>query len=240
MEEQYVKKYFLTGFMLISSIIIYSTMIFVMFFIAALLTAYGNILISFLTMTAILIGYFFSRHKFDHEQNITKLALYYALSICLLGLLIPGSIYLVVIGGYLVAYGGNVLTSNLAHIVIGYFIYTELFSILGLFTVGFELRELENRSFKFNLVLTTLTVAVIYLVLNGFQIISVGHGLEMLALILLSTFYVLNGVTNKIGLEFETIEDRYRFVVNSLGHAAIAPINIPFCMACKLKSKFNK
>lgn len=240
METQYIKKYFLTGFMLISSIIIYATMIFVMLFISALITAYGTVFTSAVVMAAIILSYFYVHYKFEQEQNITKLALYYALSICLLGILIPAAIYLVIIGGYLIAYIGNTYVSNLAWAIVFYFIYSELFSMLALFSIGFELKELESKSFKFNYILTSITVAVIYLVLNGFAIESFINIIVMCLFILGSTYYVLNGVVNRNPFTFETIEERYRFVINSLTHAAIAPINIPFCMVCNLKQKLKK
>lgn len=236
--EQYSKQHFLTGFMLIGALILYGAMTFVMLFLSLIFTSYSNFLVSLIMILITLFAYIYVSNKFEKAEKFSKLALYYVLSICLLGLIIPTIIYIVIVSGLLISYTGNIYLVSILQVFIAYIVYSEILALAGVFSIAFELRDLTTRSFSSMFWITSITIAVLMFVGSGFTIVS---GLNMLGigfLILVVTYYLLDAIVNgPINLKYETIEKRYHFVVNVITHAALAPIKLPMFYGQKLIKK---
>lgn len=241
MGDQFKSKYLLTGFMLVSGIIISALMFFVITFIAMLVASFGNIFIGYGIAFTIFLIFFYSLFKFRNAQKFSQMAWYYVLTLVFLGLGVSAILYLIIIAISIIIVTFNSAIALVAEIILYYIIYAEIAALFAAFAISFELRELETRSLPVLYVLTTSTLAVIAFALNGFTLGSASAVATTLVFILIGTFYVLYGIMRgPVGLKFETIEERYNFVIKVMLHVAIAPIHIPWCMYCRIKSIFIK
>lgn len=239
--EQFKAKYFLTGFMLISALVIIITMLFVTIFAISIVSAVGSVALSFLSALGIVVSYFFALHKFDNAQKFSRLAFYYVLSICLLGLLMWSITYLVIIAGLLVPFLNSTILSTVMTFIVVYFTMSELFALLAVFSLAFSLKELEKNKFRFNYGLGVLVSIIIIFVINGFKFDSISSVLITILFSLVSTFYVFFGVKyGPVGMEYDNVETRYNFVIKLLTHAVMAPIQIPSCMYKQIRNKLSR
>lgn len=230
-EQEYQSKFFLTGFLLASALIIYITMVFVMLLLAMIISSVNSIMFSFIVEILICLAYFYSLHRFERKQSYSKMVLWYVLTICLLGLLISSICYLsVVVMAVLSMYAIPVVAIPLTAIL-GYIVVTEIYSVVALLASSFELREIEQRKFPTIYLLTVVTLFVISYVFKDIAYYSVTTTVTTIIGILLSTFYMLYGIKyGPVQMEIESVEDRYKFVIKALIHASLAPIHIPVCI----------
>lgn len=236
--EQFKAKYFLTGFMLISALVILVTMLFVTIFGISIVSSFGNVIISFISVLAVVGSYFYAIHKFDYAQKFSHLAFFYVLSICLLGLLMWTVTYLVIVAGLLIPFLDIAILTIVVEIMVLYFTMSELFAVLAVFSLAFSLRELEKDNFKFNYALGVLVSIIIIFVINGFEFNSISAFLVTSLFSIISTFYIYFGVKyGPIGMDYESIESRYAFIIKVVTHAVMAPIQMPLCMYKQIKIK---
>lgn len=233
--EQYQSKFFLTGFLLASAILIYVTMIFVMIFLASLI---NSVLISFIVVIAVGIFNFYALYKFERETKFSKLAWYYVLVITSLGLLTSAIGYLSILG-ILIAnlYFGSGLAIIIS-IILGYIVLMEVFSLLALFAVSFELREVHYRKFPTVYVLTVVTLLVVAYVFKDYTYSSGLTTSLTIGSSLIASYYVLDGIRKgPIKMDVESLEERYRFVIAALIHIALSPVHLPLSIKSSIQER---
>lgn len=240
-EQEYQSKFFLTGFLLASGLIIYITMVFVMLFLAMIVTSLNSYLVSFVVVILIALGYFYSLHRFEQNQSYSRMVLWYVLTICMLGLLISSICYVSVLAIAIVNMFAGAVIAIPVTIILGYIIVVEIYSVAALLAASFELREIEHRKFSVVYILTAVTMLIVAYVFRDLTFYSIGSGIITVIAILITAFYILFGIKNgPVKMEIESVEDRYKFVVKALIHCALAPIHIPICMKNRLFNSTTK
>lgn len=239
--DQAQSKYFLTGFLLASALLIYATMTFVMIFIASLI---NSVLVAFLLVVIVGILAFYILHKFEQEQKFSSMAWYYVLLICLLGLLVSAISYLSLIAILITSYyvtGTYTILAYLIIAILSYVVIAEVSTGLTMLAVSFELREVHIRKFPVVYLLTVVTLIVISYVFKVISLATPFISIITICSILMASFYVLYGIRKgPVAMEIETLEDRYKFVIKCLIHIALSPVHIPICIKCRIQELILK
>lgn len=238
-EQEYQSKYFLAGFMTITGLIMFGSALFVMLYLTLVASIVDNLLVTLLIIGLIIGGYMHGRFKFERATKLSVRMFHYAQTIICLGIIV-WSLCLVIVSVL-----SNFATSSLAGVVsliVGnYIILSIVFSLLALFAIGFELREVDKRKYSLIYGLTVITVVVITSFVTGLE--NIGSRITLIEIVfsLLCTDYMLRAIINEpVGLEIEQVDDRYTFVVKALTYAVIAPIQIPINILNKLVLINNK
>lgn len=227
-EQEYQSKFFLTGFLLASGLIIYITMVFVTLFLAMIVSYLGSYLISFVVVILIAIGYFYSLHRFELKQSYSRMVFWYVLTICMLGLLISSICLLAVIAIITV---NTLMIPSVAVVItilLNYVVILEIYSTVALLAASFELREIEHQKFGIIYVLTVVTMFIVAYVFRDITFYSPTSMLVTSIAIFATAFYTLSAIkSGPLKMEIENVEERYRFVVKALTNCALAPIQLP-------------
>lgn len=236
-KNEYQSKFFLTGFLLASAIIIYLTMIFLTVLIAMQITSWIGTVIAILGIGATAIGYFYVLHRFEREQTYSKMAIWYVLTIALLGLVISSICYLGIVGiSNLSSLQPSIITV-VSMIIIGYFVITEIVAILALLSSSIELRELKYRNFY---LVYAITVATLLLLSYVFKTVAYATmltaGLTVIS-IFLCTYYILTNLKRNLDkYNIDNIENRYRFVIKVLIDCVLIPVQMPIDLKNRILS----
>lgn len=227
-QTEYSSKYFLTGLLLGSGILLLIAMVFSFLFIINVTHAIANPIILFGLVIVTLLLYLFFLHKTERVKNFKWLAFYFVLTIATLGLLSFELIYVLIQVSILLIFTGNLLLIFIGYIFTLYFIGSFVFSIIALFITCFELFDIDNRNFKMMYAINFIFIVVILFMLNGFTITNILAAIYIVIMVAISAFYVLWGYKyGPVKMNIETIEDRYIFVIKAIVYASIIPIQLP-------------
>lgn len=237
-KNEYQSKFFLTGFLLASGIIMYLTMIFVVLFIGMNITSLLGAIIGILAILVTAVGYFYVLHRFEQQQTYSQMAMWYALTICLLGLLVSSFSYLGALAIIIVNSYGPPVLAIIATSVIGYVIVTEIFAIASLLAASFELRELVYRRFNVVYLITVVTLLLVSYVFKTITYGSITAAIVTVVSCFGCTYYILNRQKQNISdYDIENVENRYRFVVKALINCALVPVQMPIDIKNKILVK---
>lgn len=238
-KNEYQSKFFLTGFLLASGVILYLTMTFVAFFLVQVISSLsGSVAIGIVSFILTGIGYFYCLHRFEQKQTYSKMAIWYVLTICLLGLIISTLCFMSVYSIFLVSiYRLNYLIP-FVYLGAGYFVVTEVFSIGCLLAASLELREIKYRRFIVVYIISVITMLLVGFIFKTTVYSSIGASIITVISSFVCAYYILNRQKQNIEkFELDSIESRYRFVIQGIVDCALAPIQIPIDLKNKLTKK---
>lgn len=227
-QTEYSSKYFLTGLLLGSGILLLVAMVFSFLFIVNVTHAIANPIILFGLIMVTLLLYIFFLHKTEKVKSFKALAFFFVLTIAALGLLSFELIYVFIQISILLIFTGNLVLILIGYVLALYFIGTFVFSLIALFVTCFELSDIDNRDFKLMYMINFVFIAILVFMLGGFVISNILVSMYIIIIVAISTFYILWGMKyGPLNLKIDTIEQRYKFVINAIVYAAIVPMQLP-------------